>query len=97
MAMAESSDLSWHFLALAGRYTGVAFTFGVSEYFDGIRAWDNVPGQFGSIVVRELIAMFELYQQFSKYIMEVPSLTLRQQDEELTAADARFLNILSYR
>ena len=49
------------FLALSSRYTGIAFTGGVDEYFASIRDWDQDPQVFGSLVLQELENMSKVY------------------------------------
>jgi fido (protein-threonine AMPylation protein) len=50
------------FLAMSSGYTAIAFTCGAAEYFDCLRSWDSDPDKFGSLVVRELQKMSELYE-----------------------------------
>ena len=51
------------FLAMNFGYTGIAFKCGVEEYFNAIRSWTENPGSFGTLVLKELLEMSDLYEK----------------------------------
>ena len=56
------------FVAMSGGYTGIAFTCGADQYFKAIRAWDRDTTIFGSLFVRELNTIAEVYKKAAKAV-----------------------------
>ena len=64
------------FLAMHFGYMGIAFKCGVHVYFNAIRSWTENPDCFGTLVLKELLEMSDLYEEAERMAQMKPSKVL---------------------